>query len=138
MHHISQGHTSHNILCKNELSVESNSNVVMGSCYYNNLCVYATAVPLAGQRAGGRGGSRPPRVSGQRPENLSEIHRSHLWNRYENLIGSIVSSQFRVIHNASISIRSIPLIIAWGFSRNDDSTHDLDLLFSRPCRDACS
>lgn len=61
MHHISQGHTSHNILCKNELSVESNSNVVMGSCYYNNLCMYATAVPLAGQWAGGRGGSRRPR-----------------------------------------------------------------------------
>ena len=56
MHHISQGHTSHNILCKNKLSVESNSNVVMGSCYYNNLCVYATAVPRG---RGVEGGAAP-------------------------------------------------------------------------------
>ena len=33
-----------------------------------------TAVPLAGQRAGGRGGGgRPPRVSGQRPEHPTKF-----------------------------------------------------------------
>ena len=64
-----------------------------------------------GQRAGGRGGSRPPRVLGQRPENLTELHRSHLWNPYENLIRVIASPQIRAIHNASIFTRSITLTV---------------------------
>ena len=71
--------------------------------------------PLRGFRypVSGRGsrGSRPSRVSGQRPENLTELHRSHLWNPYENLIRVIASPQIRAIHNASIFTRSITLTV---------------------------
>ena len=62
--------------------------------------------PLQRESNGG-----PPRVSGQRPENLTELHRSHLWNPYENLIRVIASPQIRAIHNASIFTRSITLTV---------------------------
>ena len=67
--------------------------------------------PLQRESNGGRGGSHPPRVSGQRPKNLMELHRSHLWNPYENLIRVIASPQIRAIHNASIFTRSITLTV---------------------------
>ena len=38
-----------------------------------------------------------------------KLHRSHLWNPYENLIRVIASPQIRAIHNASIFTRSITL-----------------------------
>jgi len=44
-------------------------------------------------------------------ENLTELHRSHLWNPYENLIRVIASPQIRAIHNASIFTRSITLTV---------------------------
>jgi len=42
---------------------------------------------------------------------LTELHRSHLWNPYENLIRVIASPQIRAIHNASIFTRSITLTV---------------------------
>src|SRR6185503_436429 len=47
----------------------------------------------------------------RRSENLTELHRSHLWNPYENLIRVIASPQIRAIHNGSIFTRSITLTV---------------------------
>ena len=57
------------------------------------------------------GGPATARKQRQRPENLTELHRSHLWNPYENLIRVIASPQIRAIHNASIFTRSITLTV---------------------------
>jgi len=70
-------------------------------------CSTKVALEKPLQRESNGGG----RVSGQRPENLTELHRSHLWNPYENLIRVIASPQIRAIHNASIFTRSITLTV---------------------------
>ena len=48
---------------------------------------------------------------GAAPRGSMELHRSHLWNPYENLIRVIASPQIRAIHNASIFTRSITLTV---------------------------